>query len=1100
MANSNTLSFSPADLKNLVAAMNNGKLLIVAGAGLSMASGLPGWRQLVLEIMPKWLEDHNRQKPAQQMRVLDDLPIAAEIWRKNALPAERADFFRTVFNPQDVAPSENHRLIASLPIAGIMTTNYDRLFELAWPQLTVKLHSDDDLGQIFTYQPFLLKLHGTCDKEESIIVTESQYAVLRQNRAYAMLYEANLLQYTLLFLGYGGQDPDIDYMHQEMNRIFNGRLPCRYLLLNNPASELKIRLEQAAPCIVAEYDGDRQGHGIVTGLLHYLAGQASAGASQQIRSRKEMANIQQYYKQLLAHSAFNSMRVLGQKKAVPIAGSLYIKLRMVAQAEVKSSRRENPPEIAEVMKKDMERPVALLPEKALLEYKRFLVLGPPGMGKTTMLRYLGYMLAGYALKVIEPKDPDALSPRDLVPIYFPLAEAMRFSGDLISRISAYLTESFPGFDWPELLNEISKQGHAVLLLDGLDEVASEQDRTQVRGLISGFLAIEKWNANRLVLTCREAAWRQEDTTFPLRTVLKIAELDDDAIGNYLLGWYQALELEKAVDKAIDLKGAVDKAIGLKDRVVSNPRFRELAVNPFLLSLLAYISAKKDLPNRRVELYQECSYSLLTERHKHEYHYKSTLEAEAMADLLADIAWRMLQEKKLRAEKSWLRPLVEGYLNKRYPHKSHEASLVLDDLCKGSGILQESIEEHVYEFKHNTFREYFAAITLQKLWEEQTSIDAQIKEITVPPDISTWVFNQAWIEVFRLAVGMMSEPMPMLVRLFDINPPLAALCYLDAKPEKVDYGILHKSWKQIPNEQRVKLVRTVQAIIAEPQSQIEFIEAIFRTAESDTEVLYHCDEILSHIGNKAAKKLSERMFDWWPHERQFSYHQKAFKQDDPCWTFADIPAGEFAMGSEEADDEQPIHQVKLSAFRLGQYPVTVEQFGRFDPQIIQERLNDEFGKNPHQPVVRVSWYDAYIFSKWAGCRLPTEAEWEYACSCGGKNKWSLGNTFDKKHYCFDKEATCPVDKGFKANKFGLFHMSGNVWEWCRDWYDSTYYQRCVKENIIENPSGPESGNSRVLRGGSWLNGNGNDLRSAFRGYSNPGDRDNLIGFRCLQDSR
>jgi len=236
----------------------------------------------------------------------------------------------------------------------------------------------------------------------------------------------------------------------------------------------------------------------------------------------------------------------------------------------------------------------------------------------------------------------------------------------------------------------------------------------------------------------------------------------------------------------------------------------------------------------------------------------------------------------------------------------------------------------------------------------------------------------------------------------------------------------------------------------------------------------------------------------------------------------IPAGEFEMGdhfNEGDSNELPVHTVYVDSFYIDKYEVTNEMYARFLNEIGRNEdeeghqlldINDsdcliEFvggqyrpkaGYEKH-PVIEVSWYGAMAYAKWAGKRLPTEAEWEKAARGGLVGKrypWGDDITHDMANYDgtggrdrWDK--TAPVGS-FPPNGYGLYDMAGNVWEWCLDWYDGEYYSKSPREN----PKGPELGESRVVRGGSW-DYSPNYLRVADRYYYGPQGTSNSVGFRC-----
>jgi len=260
----------------------------------------------------------------------------------------------------------------------------------------------------------------------------------------------------------------------------------------------------------------------------------------------------------------------------------------------------------------------------------------------------------------------------------------------------------------------------------------------------------------------------------------------------------------------------------------------------------------------------------------------------------------------------------------------------------------------------------------------------------------------------------------------------------------------------------------------------------------------------------------------------------------------------------ADGEGPVRKVKVDPFYIDKYAVSNKQFQQFveETNYITEAEqfgwsyvfhlfcnNDVLQKNPNRPVqvpwwvsvkkaywrqpegpgssiddrlnhpvVHISWNDAQAYCAWSGKRLPTEAEWEYAARGGLKQKkyaWGDNLIVNGKHQCniwqgtFPSKntkrdgyiGTCPVDN-YSPNGFELYNVAGNVWEWCNDWFDSTYHS---SSNAI-NPRGPETGTARSMRGGSYLCHKSycNRYRVAARSSNTPDSSSGNIGFRCAGD--
>jgi formylglycine-generating enzyme required for sulfatase activity len=238
-------------------------------------------------------------------------------------------------------------------------------------------------------------------------------------------------------------------------------------------------------------------------------------------------------------------------------------------------------------------------------------------------------------------------------------------------------------------------------------------------------------------------------------------------------------------------------------------------------------------------------------------------------------------------------------------------------------------------------------------------------------------------------------------------------------------------------------------------------------------------------------------------------------DEGC-DMVQIPAGCFDMGDpfgEGHSGELPVHNVCISAFEMDVHEVTNAEYaacvddgactlpfhtmGTWErPTYYGDPAYDDF------PVIWVSWDQATDYCTWAGKRLPTEAEWEYAARGGLAGKrYPWGDTISGSDANY-LDSGDPWDNDtsqveyYAPNGYGLYDMAGNVWEWVNDPYDASYYQYCVDHGIVNDPPGPATGTGRMIRGGSWESAT-SSLRVAARYWQYPGNVYWEVGIRCAR---
>lgn len=284
-----------------------------------------------------------------------------------------------------------------------------------------------------------------------------------------------------------------------------------------------------------------------------------------------------------------------------------------------------------------------------------------------------------------------------------------------------------------------------------------------------------------------------------------------------------------------------------------------------------------------------------------------------------------------------------------------------------------------------------------------------------------------------------------------------------------------------------------------------------------EILNRICKLMSTLDAKNLSELQE-IYKNTPQvqlSKAFKFDARALENNDPKGNssntkpeieFADIPGGTFMMGSpvneKGREDDEVQHKVTVSAFKMSKYCITFTQYDAFCEAT--GRAKPMARERGDLPVSQVTWYDAQAFAEWMGCRLPTEAEWEYAARANTLTPFYYGNCLMADQANFNGEkpySNCETGinrkivmsvGSFAPNAFGLYDMHGNIWEWCSDWYG--------EYNIGDtlNPKGPDTGTKKVNRGGGYYDPAWR-CRSAYRaGGDPPGNKGAGISFRVVKD--
>ena len=253
----------------------------------------------------------------------------------------------------------------------------------------------------------------------------------------------------------------------------------------------------------------------------------------------------------------------------------------------------------------------------------------------------------------------------------------------------------------------------------------------------------------------------------------------------------------------------------------------------------------------------------------------------------------------------------------------------------------------------------------------------------------------------------------------------------------------------------------------------------------------------------ARRMEEMDISW----QELDDRRKEILPEANTRRMTEIPPGSFTMGGREEDSPKnalPSHSVHISSFYIGRFPVTNQDYKEFinctgyKPPIHWQRGTFPTGLGQH-PVVNVSWIDAREFAEWSGGRLLTEAEWEKAAKGDGEFPYPWGERFVEGERCNSNNTigmTTAVNEFPEGRSpYGVWDMSGNVYEWCADYFDDEYY----RSSPTSNPRGPDGGQEHVIRGGSFSETRAG-LRVTHRGCCAEATTRDTVGFRIGMDGR
>ncbi len=743
----------------------------------------------------------------------------------------------------------------------------------------------------------------------------------------------------------------------------------------------------------------------------------------------------------------------------------------------------------------------------LLErHPRLFVTGDPGGGKTTFLRHLVQQVCAVRLEAAEPA---AWMPEEPLPVLVRLEDyGRRCDAQGIDPTATHLRDfAFSGMVRgravtplaPAIPQEALEQGRLVLLLDGLDEVPGTRLRKRVARAV-GKLASLCDERVRIVVTCRPAAARAGAVPGEPFARTEIQAFDGSQRQTFVGHWMGRHHEDDAEASAASVRLLAD--------LESNEALAREIPNPLMLTIICVLFHEQGrLPRQRLELYHRMVQLLLDDRQKELWKGPARdVEILDRRRAVIALAWTHRDQTPEGKLEGALLPQTRALevLAAEAGLSPEKASDLLRFFEERTGLLEwrdddQTTGEKRYGFPHRTLAEYLVACRLA----------TDTRKDQPPKTLLERAGDADWREITRMyACQIVHGDRPS-------TPVWALIRTLAAKAGKKG-----RSWAD-----RAARARLAAECLAEVRE---------RAPEDTCDAVDDLQALFADATTAHKMPAAERVAFW-------TAIGGADRRIVPEERWVEVPAGRFWRGSttEDAyDDESPEGWVEVSEFRIQRWLVTVAEFGAFveggrgyaredlwDPEgwswrkeegtetpagwERQERLG------PHFPVTGVSWWEARALCRWLAeerrdlpdgwtVRLPTEAEWEKAARGGEFLRPDVANPHPRREYPWAGRWDADLANSGETRArgvspvgcfpggvgpYGTWDGSGNVDEWCHDWFGR------YPDDPVANPDGPRRGSGRVGRGGACWSAP-RDLRVSYRGRGGPGSRGGLLGFRCV----
>ncbi len=684
--------------------------------------------------------------------------------------------------------------------------------------------------------------------------------------------------------------------------------------------------------------------------------------------------------------------------------------------------------------------------------KDMVILGKPGCGKTTLLKYILVML-------VEGKGNERLGVKEkVIPFFAPLRELKDPDEegfvDFIRRVCCLGDHSISA----PLVTELLEGGRGIILLDGLDEVANEETRVRTCKWIDK--ARKRFARTKFLITSRYSGYMGRSMLEGALLELSIQDFTSEEVREFLVRWFETVEvaLHAADEEHQWRKKGKENAFALVDRIDKSEHLRRLAVNPLLLQIIALVHRDRGtLPQRRVELYEECT-NVLLEKWDMAKGLDVLLTAREARQVLQPLAlWLHGEDNRRSAPMDAIKDVITAPLEEIGKSTVDPEALLLNIRDRSGIFMGYSADE--YGFTHLSFQEYLSA--------------EQIRNERLLDTLISHYGDRWWREVILLCLGLdnpsvVEEFTEKVIVTDDFTSEIGIV--VDAIADSIRKPIVPfvdaiKN-EDLSRESRSNAIRVLATIGGD-----RVVRVLRETVDhEDKRLASSAFEALESLG--AAEGISRPQIEEVP---------AVFVNPIDDANMVLVPAGSFLYGSRDDDefassDEKPQRTIDLLAFYMDVVPVTNEQFCRFlnEKQASKGELEEwinlqgkfdkercrikrkragfaiEKGYERH-PVIYVSWHGAQAYAEWSGKRLPSEQEWEKAARGTDGRIYPWGNQFEKD-LCNSAETGIggTTEVGHFPNSkspYGCHDMAGNVWEWMENRYD-------------------EDKDVKVLRGGSW----------------------------------